>query len=1565
MPIPRDVAVRFVVTQDDITKALKDQQEAAKKTMAQVKAIAGGYDQLSSKQRQGMRSWIDLTAGPREMIKAQQRMLQIQLQYNAAVAQARTIQDRTSRAAALVAAREGRAQQQLLAARELAEQRILDMERRRRSGMGGGSDADFLSMQKVVAAARAGQAAMERMAQANYRAMRQSAVDTEKNMSVQAALFRRLRTEQEAAAAAKKAADRQSMTDTEKNMSVQAATFRRLRTEQEAAAKKQLADMEKMRAELAAQAAARKAASDQQMRDVEKNMAVQAALFRRLRAEQEAAAAAARKADPFSQQNLIRTALAGEKQLADFRRASATEAERAAKKQLADMEKMRAELAAQAAARKAASDQQMHDVEKNMAAQAALFRRLRAEQEAAAKKNLLDTPRLNTFDSMFSGMRRFAQESRGLVGVLNDVSFKMFVITFAGRQMVETLLHSFVQVGEKVELTKFKLEGLTGSTETFQGAFNVAQELGVGLGTVTGALTRFAVVNKSVGMTNQELVQMTRNIAALGMIGGSGVQELQAGMIQLSQGFASNRLQGDEFRSVMENIPMVAVKMAEAFKVDIAGLRQMSTEGKITAQMMKDAFLSMTKEIDEMMRNIPQTSEMALARLSNSWDVFINEVLRASGMEAAGEAIGGLTGKVTEFGNWVRMNQGMTAQIVADLKDMAIAVGTVVLAFMGLRTIIGVIGTVGAAVTSVSKALTAYAFSMLSATTAASKGAAALTLLNAATKALFITLGPMIAVLGLATYAWFKFSDNQKQAREAAQQTRDALEELSTELENLTRNQLLGRQQQIAAATEDTIQQIGEAQKKLNELEQQKTPSIVYDSTTGEFTVQNATTDAMKALEQQMVTLRAQMDGYIQDLAREGEAHKRVNEALAERNKQGAAMVASSAATLKVIRDMRIDSEKLDEKLRQATSSLRLMTQFGVEEGERRAKMEQAGYEFTQRVKAIGEDPRTGFAGTERSDAAISARNDQIESARKELDTKLKLIDAEDKLNKLRSESRGASAKNAVEEVEHYKSVLGLTTTQADRLREILPLLEAASKQYGIQKELMIAVAKQESGFNMTATSPVGARGVMQFMPKTAAEKEGQLGLAPGSVTTNLNANIMAGAFYLRELIDKFNGDIERALGYYNGGGRGAGPNPRAETRGYKSSIMGMYQKLMMQGEGAGDYLKQEQEMARNSEDSLRESLRIRLGLNKDFYSQVSVLAMELYEANLQVDRDTTLSAQAANERKLANQQKYYADVKALADENASQKREYEMETAAITDEMLGRELQLRREAARQIGEVQREQAESTIITTEMMNARIDAILTKMNHDIIEDKQAKLKEAADEIGQAFGEAFGSLAKGGESARETLIRLLEALRDMVVRLLIIEPIAKSVAAAVNSIGSGSSGGGKAGGFLASIFGSVVTGAVTGGAFNGATAGSGALLGGGAAAGTSSFMFARGGLVPGTGLPHGVYAHPTFFRTDVPGHQAFARGTGVLGEAGPEAILPLKRVNGKLGVMADGGAQAPQLKVVVNNLPGQDARVSRGQDGGLTIDVVRQEIAADILRGGNTVSKALDTARARRG
>ena len=113
--------------------------------------------------------------------------------------------------------------------------------------------------------------------------------------------------------------------------------------------------------------------------------------------------------------------------------------------------------------------------------------------------------------------------------------------------------------------------------------------------------------------------------------------------------------------------------------------------------------------------------------------------------------------------------------------------------------------------------------------------------------------------------------------------------------------------------------------------------------------------------------------------------------------------------------------------------------------------------------------------------------------------------------------------------------------------------VQELSARFDLSPALIEAVVWQESRWRERAVSPVGARGLAQLMPGTARE----LGVDPDDPFANLEG----GARYLRAQLDRFDGDVEKALAAYNAGpGRVMAANgipAIRETQNYVASVMG------------------------------------------------------------------------------------------------------------------------------------------------------------------------------------------------------------------------------------------------------------------------------------------------------------------------------------------------------------------------------------------------------------------------
>jgi soluble lytic murein transglycosylase-like protein len=150
-------------------------------------------------------------------------------------------------------------------------------------------------------------------------------------------------------------------------------------------------------------------------------------------------------------------------------------------------------------------------------------------------------------------------------------------------------------------------------------------------------------------------------------------------------------------------------------------------------------------------------------------------------------------------------------------------------------------------------------------------------------------------------------------------------------------------------------------------------------------------------------------------------------------------------------------------------------------------------------------------------------------------------------------------------EIDHFESAPDPATPSPDPQPAPAPhpfdltqTVKDASGTYQLDPDLVTSVIRAESGFNVRAVSPKGAQGLMQLMPQTAS----QLGVTNAF---DPQANVQAGTRYLRELLERYNFDLIKALAAYNAGPQRIdqynGVPPYYETKAYVARIVRDFNK--------------------------------------------------------------------------------------------------------------------------------------------------------------------------------------------------------------------------------------------------------------------------------------------------------------------------------------------------------------------------------------------------------------------
>jgi tape measure domain-containing protein len=165
--------------------------------------------------------------------------------------------------------------------------------------------------------------------------------------------------------------------------------------------------------------------------------------------------------------------------------------------------------------------------------------------------------------------------------------------------------------------------------------FAVAKRSRADVGAVADVFQKFALVNVPLGIANEETNRMVETLAKLGVIGGQSTEAIAQGLRQLGQGFGKNKLDGDELKSVIENILPVAQVLAKEMNLaNVAGLqgdKGAGAKGLLTQTFIMKALANAVDETDRKFAALDVTISQHTQNVSNKFIRMIGKINEATG----------------------------------------------------------------------------------------------------------------------------------------------------------------------------------------------------------------------------------------------------------------------------------------------------------------------------------------------------------------------------------------------------------------------------------------------------------------------------------------------------------------------------------------------------------------------------------------------------------------------------------------------------------------------------------------------------------------------------------------------------------------------------------------------------------------------------------------------------------------------------------------------------------------------------------------------------------------------
>lgn len=211
-------------------------------------------------------------------------------------------------------------------------------------------------------------------------------------------------------------------------------------------------------------------------------------------------------------------------------------------------------------------------------------------------------------------------------GLLNKV--KQVAVAAGGI----TLIGKTVELSDQVSSNRARLELIVDDNDSVDNLenkiFAMSNRTRSSFLDTTSVVSKLGILAGDNFKNTDEIIAFTELMNKNFAIGGASVQEQTSAMYQLTQAMAAGKLQGDEFRSIMENAPLLAEAIANYTGKSKGELKELSSEGLITSDIIKNAMFSAADEINDRYSRMPMTWSQIWTKMKNITIKALDPVLK-------------------------------------------------------------------------------------------------------------------------------------------------------------------------------------------------------------------------------------------------------------------------------------------------------------------------------------------------------------------------------------------------------------------------------------------------------------------------------------------------------------------------------------------------------------------------------------------------------------------------------------------------------------------------------------------------------------------------------------------------------------------------------------------------------------------------------------------------------------------------------------------------------------------------------------------------------------------------
>ena len=166
----------------------------------------------------------------------------------------------------------------------------------------------------------------------------------------------------------------------------------------------------------------------------------------------------------------------------------------------------------------------------------------------------------------------------------------------------------------------------TEATAVMQQLNSIANASGSSIGSVSDLYSRMAAALQEMGASQGQILRLTDTINKLGVAGGSSPEAMSNAMMQLSQAMTNGTMRAEEYRSILENTPLIVQKAAESMGISVGDLTNKMLAGSLSSRDFANAILGASNSADQMASKMPRTVGQATQALSNNFSQLVNAV---------------------------------------------------------------------------------------------------------------------------------------------------------------------------------------------------------------------------------------------------------------------------------------------------------------------------------------------------------------------------------------------------------------------------------------------------------------------------------------------------------------------------------------------------------------------------------------------------------------------------------------------------------------------------------------------------------------------------------------------------------------------------------------------------------------------------------------------------------------------------------------------------------------------------------------------------------------------------